>query len=58
MSTIAAPHTMLAVKVLQFTAEVLPFATPPHLCCPTNKVCCAFKGLSSHQGKKNSAPCL
>ena len=29
MSTIAAPHTMLAVKVLQSTAEVLPLATPP-----------------------------
>ena len=28
MSTIAAPHTMLAAKVLQATAEVLPFATP------------------------------
>ena len=28
MSTIAAPHTMLAVKVHQSTADVLPLATP------------------------------
>ena len=28
MSTITAPHTMLAVKALQSTADVLPLATP------------------------------
>ena len=57
MSTITAPHTMLAVKALQSTADVLPLATP-HIYTPTNKLCSALKWLGSHQVKKNSAPCL
>ena len=31
---------------------------PSHLHCPTYDVCSGFKGLSSHQSKKNSAPCV
>ena len=37
-STTTAPHTMLAVKALQSTVDVLPLATP-HIYTPTN--CCA-----------------